>query len=161
ARDGTQRPIDDSAAPIKDEDGRAQGCVLVFHDVTEQRRAERQLRESRSRLSAVIDNSPAVIFVKDREGRYLLVNRPLEQEAGRSAEQIIGRTDEEIFGPEVAARFRQMDLEILATGTTRVYEESFEFAGSQRTFFTTKFPLRDADGRPEAVCGIATDITER
>jgi PAS domain S-box-containing protein len=161
ARDGTQRPIDDSIAPVKDEDGRVLGCVLVFHDVTEKRQTERELRSSRSRLSAVIDNSPAVVFVKDGEGRHLLVNRPFEQEVGRSSDQIIGQTDEMIFGAEIASRFREVDRHILATGATKVFEESFEVAGHTRTFLTSKFPLRDPGGQPVAVCGIAVNITDR
>ncbi len=146
--------------PEFDADGRVRGFVAALVNVTERRRAERALRESEARLRAIIDNWPSVIFVKDPQGRYLLANKACEPIAGEPAERIVGKTDHDYLPAEVADRFRADDRRVLETGETLRYEEEAPLGGEVRTSLTVKFPLRDAAGRPYAVCGIATDITE-
>ena len=124
-------------------------------------RAERALLDSETRLQQVLDNTSAVVFAKDREGRYLFVNREFEKLAGRGVERILGHTDEEVFAPDVATRFRYNDLRVLHEKRAIEFEESGDFGGGSRTFLAAKFPLFDSSGVAYAVCGIATDITER
>ena len=69
ARDGTERPIDDSAAPIRDSTGKLIGVVLIFRDVTEQRRAEQDLRSSEARKSAILETALDCIITMDHEGQ--------------------------------------------------------------------------------------------
>src|SRR2546425_5722751 len=69
----------------------------------ERLKAEEALRESEKRLQAILDNSPAIIFLKDTEGRYLYVNPQFGKLASLAPEQILGKTDDEIFPPEQAA----------------------------------------------------------
>ena len=164
ARDGAERAIDDSAAPIRGPDGELLGVVLVFRDVTPARWGWRvwRLRESEARFAAfVLTHAPAAIFIKDASGRHLLVNSLVERLAGVERDGVLGKSDAEIFPPEVAGRFAELDRRVLATGRVETYEESFEHAGQTLTFLTTKFPLPDADGRPYAVGGIATDVSDR
>jgi PAS domain S-box-containing protein len=123
-------------------------------------RAEASLRESEGRLRAIIDNWPSAIFVKDPRGRYLLANKACETYAGEPAERIVGKTDHDYLPAEVADRFRADDRRVLQTGEVLRYEEEAPLRGEPRTSLTVKFPLRDPGGRPYAVCGIATDITE-
>ncbi len=125
------------------------------------RRARRRAEESEARFAAVVNHSPAAIFVKDARGRYLLANRTVADLVGCRPADFVGRTDADFLGPEVAARFGRDDAEVLASGRPRVYEESFPFKGATLTFLTVKFPLLGPDGRPRAVCGIATDVTAR
>jgi len=110
-------------------------------------------------LSAIIHNTPSLVFIKDLEGRYLLVNRPFERVAGASSGDFVGRTDAELFTPDTAARFRADDERVIRSGEPTTYEEAVAYKGEQYTFVTTKFPLRDATGRVYGVCGIATDVT--
>jgi PAS domain S-box-containing protein len=159
--DGTVSHVYGSASPLFDERGKVRGAVAVFLDASALRRAEASLRESEERLRAIIDNSPAVIFVKDSQGRYVLANRACEAYAGEPAERIVGKTDHDYLPREVADRFRTDDRRVLETGQVLRYEEVAPVQGELRTSLTVKFPLRDAAGRPYAVCGIATDITDR
>jgi PAS domain S-box-containing protein len=126
----------------------------------ERRQFERTLAESTEGLRAIIDNSPSVIFVKDREGRYLLTNKACEVYSGEPPEYMIGKTDADYLPAACAAQFRADDQRVLETGEVCRYEEQAPIGGQMRTFLTVKFPLRDASGEPSGVCGIATDITE-
>ena len=122
---------------------------------------ERALRDSELRLQQVLDYTSAAVFAKDRTGRYLFVNREFERLTGRSAEELIGHSDRDIFPPDMAASLRRNDMRVLLEARAMEFEESGIFAGEQRTFLSAKFPLLDVDQVPYAVCGIATDITVR
>jgi PAS domain S-box-containing protein len=158
-RDGAVTPIEDTAAPIRGSDGVVRGCVVVFRDVTESRGVRRRLEEREALLRAVIDHSPAVIFAKDPQGRYLLANQAAAALTGRPAEEILGKTDAAFFPPELAAAFAADDASVMGGGRARTYEEAVLIEGETRTAVTTKFPLRDPDGAMYGVCGISTDIT--
>lgn len=123
--------------------------------------ADRALRESELRLQQVLDNTSAAVFAKDRTGRYLFVNREFERLTGRSADELIGHSDRDIFPSDMAAALRRNDMRVLLEARAMEFEESGVFAGEQRTFLSAKFPLLDVDDTPYAVCGIATDITVR
>src|SRR2546425_1981417 len=127
----------------------------------ERRRAEEALRESEKRLQAILDNSPAIIFLKDTEGRYLYVNPQFGKLASLAPEQILGKTDDEIFPPEQAAAFRANDLKVLQSGMALEFEEVARHQDELHTSIVSKFPLRNTEGKVYAICGIVTDITER
>ena len=112
-------------------------------------------------LQAILDNSAAVIFVKDREGRYLLVNHRFEDLFHRTSSEVVGKTDHEIFPEEMAARFRENDLRVLATGEPLTVEEYAPHDDGVHTYLSNKFPIRGADETVTSICGIATDITEK
>jgi PAS domain S-box-containing protein len=122
---------------------------------------ERALQDSETRLQQVLDNTSALVFAKNAQGRYIFVNREFERASGRAAADIIGRDDEAIFPPDLVARFRHNDLRVLREGRSIQFEEVADFGAGPRTFLASKFPLFDADGNAYAVCGMATDITER
>ena len=118
-------------------------------------------RDRAELLGAMIDNSTRVIYLKDREGRYLLVNRQYETLFHLTCEEIAGKTDHDLFPREIADAFRANDLEVLAAGSPLEFEESVPQDDGLHTYLSNKFPLRDAAGLPYAVCGISNDITER
>ncbi len=134
--------------------------LIIVRDVTEQKRAEVGAQEVRTILQAILDNSPSLIYVKDREGRYLTANRALELLLGRGSKEILGRTDHDLFPKEVADSLLLNDRRVLDAGRALESEEAPVW-GSPRTYISVKFPLRDPRGRPSGVCTIATDITER
>ena len=124
-------------------------------------RAEKTLRQSQEQLQAILNNTTAVVYVKDPQGRYLLVNHRYKWLFGVSDAGVIGRTDREIFPAEIAETLRANDLRVLATATPLEMEEVVPHRGLPHTYISTKFPLRDEQGAAYAVCGISTDITER
>ena len=129
--------------------------------VTDRKRAEEALRRSQQLLRDVADNTTAVIYVKDADGRFLFINRRFEQLFHFTTKQIIGHTNHEIFPREIADRFRANDLQVLARNSTMEYEEQAPHDDGLHTYLSIKFPLCDHTGTPYATCGISTDITER
>jgi two-component system cell cycle sensor histidine kinase/response regulator CckA len=120
-----------------------------------------QMRAAEKRLWDVLDNTRAVVFVKDLKGRYTLVNRRLEADTGYTRAQILGKTDFELFPRETAERLRNDDLRVIESGELLEVEGVTEFPTGPRVFISSKFPLRDREGRIDGLCGVATDITER
>ncbi len=135
--------------------------LVRVRDLSRLREAERALHDTEARLQQILDNTTAVVFAKDRRGRYLFANRELQRLAGKPAEAIVGRTDDEVWPPDMASRFRRNDEQVLRERRSIEFEETGVFHGRQRTYLSFKFPLLDAGGSPYAVCGIATDITGR
>ena len=157
--DGTEFDVEVTAAPLVYEGKRM--IQVVARDITERKRAERALKESEERLQSILDNSTAVIYVKDTRGRFVLVNFAFEKLFHAAREQILGKSDHDIFPKEMAKAFWANDLRVLETGTPIEFEEIAPHNGSIRTYISNKFPLYDSAGVAYAVCGISTDITER
>ncbi|WP_437830383.1 AAA family ATPase [Sorangium sp. So ce1153] len=133
----------------------------LLQENSERRRAEQAVRDSKELLQSIIDNSTAVIYIKDLEGRYLMSNRRHAEVFHVSEQAIVGRTDYDIFPRERADAFRAVDRAVLATGTALQAEEVAPQDDGLHTYISLKYPLRNAAGQPYAVCGISTDITER
>jgi PAS domain S-box-containing protein len=135
--------------------------LSVLRDITQRVQAQQALQESEQRLQAIVDNSPALIYLKDTAGRYILVNRQWEILAGLSREQVKGNTDCDVFPKETADRFVLNDKKVLETGTPLEFEELVPFDSGTHTLLSLKFPLYNSTGTPCAVCAISTDITQR
>jgi PAS domain S-box-containing protein len=177
-RDGAIVPMDISISLLKDEQGRTIGSVCVARDISERRKTElklkeaqeelsryskdleRQIRERTSEISAILRYTPAVVYIKDREGRYQLVNFRFEELFGISNEAIRGKNDYEIFPLETADRFRENDLQVLREKSPLKVEEPIYQDDAIHTYLSVKFPLYDERGDANGVCGISTDITE-
>ncbi|MGB8217232.1 MAG: PAS domain S-box protein [Candidatus Methanoperedens sp.] len=130
-------------------------------EITEHKLAEEALRESEGRLQSILDNSSTVVFLKDLEGRYITVNRRFEELFHMTLQDVVGKSDHEIFPREHADRFRQHDLLALEKGGPIEVEEFVPHDDGLHVYISVKFPLFTAGKKPYAVCGIATDITER
>jgi len=113
-------------------------------------------------LEAVLEGTPDAVFVKDLEGRYLLVNSACARFIGRPKDEIVGRRDEELYPPETARRFVEADRQTFATGQTQIFEgEATAEGGATQSFRVTKGVVRDAAGRVVGLFGISHDMTER
>ena len=116
--------------------------------------------EDAKRLLQVIDNTSAVIYMRDADGRYLFVNRRYEELFDVKRDEIVGMTDHDLFPADVADAFRANDLKALARGAALQTEEIAPHADGPHTYITVKYPITDPAGRNFAICGISTDITD-
>jgi PAS domain S-box-containing protein len=110
-------------------------------------------------LRAVLDNTPAAIFLKDPDGRYLLVNRAFERLHGRPADDLLGRLDREVLPVDIAERMRVDDLRVMSERQPIELQEEVRHGEQTRTFLSLKFPLIDERDELYGVGGVATDIT--
>jgi two-component system, cell cycle sensor histidine kinase and response regulator CckA len=157
--DGSIRWMIDRGCMLRDASGgRLSGVML---DITARKLAEDALRESEQRLQDVLDNSTAMISVKDLDGRYQLVNRRFEELCHLLPGYAIGRTDFDIFPTEDAETYRHNDSIVVGRGAPVEFEETSAHDDGVRTYLSIKFPMRGARGQIYGVCTIATDITER
>jgi hypothetical protein len=127
----------------------------------ERHRAEAALRESESRLQAILDNTTTVIYLKDLQGRLILGNRRFEELTGKKRSEIVGRMDSEVIAADKLATFRANDEDVLQANGPMSFERTVPFDDGPRTFLSVKCALRDEAGVPYAICGVATEITER
>jgi PAS domain S-box-containing protein len=121
---------------------------------------EEVLRASEQRLQDILDNSTAVVSVKDLDLRYILVNREYERRFQVQRDQIRGKTDFDVHPRRIAEKVRVNDRQVIEGGTPIQFEIAIPMAECERHYVVVKFLLRDRSEKPCAVCGIATDITE-
>ncbi len=159
--DGGIRWIAARGTVLHDEDGEPVRMVGACADITERKLAERELRESEAQLQEFLDNSTALIYLKDLEGRYLRTNRRLAEVFGFEAGRAVGKTDYDLFRREIADRYKANDRQVIEAGQPLHFEETALQADGVHTYISVKFPLRDRAGRIYAVGGISTDITDR
>lgn len=146
---------------LRDADGTPFRMLGTVMDVTARKEVELKLSDSEGRLRAILDHSPALIFLKDPAGRYLDCNRQFEQTFRLTYDAILGRTDAELFPAEQAAAFRANDLLVLEARGPLEFEEVAFLEDGPHTSIVFKFPLMNPEGIPYAIGGVATDITDR
>jgi PAS domain S-box-containing protein len=158
ARDGSERPIDDSAAPIRDEEGHVVGCVLIFRDISERRAGEHALQ----RLANIVSASDDAIISKTLDGVIQSWNAGAERLYGYSSAEAVGRSISLIIPPELDAEERSI-LERLRNGEHIEHFETIRVAkdGRRVHISLTVSPLRDAAGQIIGASKVARDITER
>ena len=158
ARDGTERPIDDSAAPMLDKFGSPVGAVLVFRDVTERRRFE----EAQARLAAIVESSLDVIVSKTLDGIIRTWNTAAERLFGYTAEEAVGQPITLIIPPDRLHEEKEI-LARLSRGERIEHYETVRRAKDGRLIdlSLTISPIRDAEGQIIGASKIARDITER
>jgi PAS domain S-box-containing protein len=145
-----------------DTQGELIGMIGSAMDITERKRTEEALQESYNLLRAVIETIPDHVFVKDRQGRFVMLNSNVARFLGKPMEELIGKSDAELWPPETARHLREKDVKIMTTGVAETFEEIVVFHNKvPRADLTTKSPWRDREGNIIGVIGIARDITER
>ncbi len=164
ARDGGERPIHESSAPIKSPASAIHGSVLVFHDMTDQKRAEEAVERKRLLLRTFIDALPDVAFIKDIAGRITLCNHAHLVRSGAVEEaEIVGKTVFDLYPPHLAKGYHEDDLRVFEHGETLFNREelSTNAAGREEWYLTTKAPLRDRHGAITGLVGISRSIQDR
>ncbi len=166
-----------SAITDRDEQRRMLRSLAVSIDVTERNKAERALKEAKEALSSyskdlesqvrkrtreisgILQYTPAVIYIKDADGKYTMVNSRFEELFGIRNAEVRGKTDQDFLAPEIAEQFFKNDDRVLRQKQSIQVEENIVIGRTGFTYLSTKFPLYDGKGRVTGVCGIATDIT--
>ena len=162
-RDGSWRWVVSNISVSRDRDGHVVAVQGTLKEIGDRIAAETKLRQQQQLLQAIVDNTNACIFIKDYlnlEGQYILVNQPAADFVGLSREEFNGKTDYDLFPTEAAAQIEQIDREVLETRKSLELEEEVPQANRTRIFWSHKFALDDEAGRPYALCGVATDITD-
>ncbi len=154
------RHYDNLRFPIADESGAVIALGGVATDITDRIRAEAGYADTQLILEGIVNNSPAVIYVKSPESRLMLVNQTYASIVGRPVQDLIGRSEDEIFPAEVVANWRESDRQLFMSGEPVSNTNTFIVNGEEREFITTQFPLYDRESRPYAICGISTDVTD-
>jgi PAS domain S-box-containing protein len=160
-KSGSYRWFRSRGQAVWNEAGRPVRMAGAITDITDRKSAEEELRATKKLLRSILDHTPAVVYAKDLNGRYLFVNRRYEQVFGRTNEETVGRSDDELFPGQDIAVYRAHDREVLATLKAIEYEEPVVQEGRPHTYLSVKFPLLDSSGQPFGVCGVSTDITDR
>ncbi|MCB0192906.1 MAG: GAF domain-containing protein [Anaerolineae bacterium] len=143
-----------------------QSSVLPYDDVSDlslsdklHRTFSRLWEDNITILRTIIEESEDVIFAKDREGRYLIINSVGAKSAGKTIDEMVGLTDLEIFPKSLARELRANDLKVMDSGHTHYFENVITIGKSARVFHSIKSPYRDEAGNIKGVIAIARDIT--
>jgi len=158
---GERRTVKNSSVPVKGESGEMLGALVLNEDITDRIQAEQALRQNHALLSAIMDASVDLIYVKDFEGRYVHMNQAGAKVLGMTASEIVGWDDVALWGGELAASCRAADRRVMASGETVTVEETDSTHGKTVHYLTTKAPYRDPEGRIIGVIGVSRDITEQ
>ena len=164
-KDGSIVLMENHLSFMRDEAKKPVGIISVSHDITERKRAEVNLKESKELIEAVVENVPLMIFLKEAvDLRFVIFNRAGEELLGYDRKVLLGKNNLDLFPPEQAAHFMAKDREVLdgESGILDIPEEPILTAKKgQRLLHTRKVCIRGADGATKYLLGISEDITER
>ncbi len=166
-KSGKERWVEQSALLLIDENGPYNFQCMV-KDITESKKTELELslseakrKENEYRLNAIMDNSTALIYIKDLEGKYVMANKRFKEFFNLTDPFIIGHTDYDFNNKEVADHYKKMDMAVVSTLKPIEIEELIETSAGNRNLLLLKFPLLSKEGVLLGISGIATDITEK
>jgi PAS domain S-box-containing protein len=159
-KDGTELVVEISLSPLPTQEGTL--FAAAIRDVTARNAAGEALRESEARLQAILDHSPAFVYMKDLQGRYVFINRTYETLFDVDRAEFLGKTDHDLVDHVIADERRARDRLVIESGEPLTGEYAATLSdGSEHTWVSVKFPLKDARGDVYAICGVYTDITDR
>ncbi len=146
--------------PLLNAQGEIHAIFGMASDISDRKQVEEALRENQRILRAIIDNAPAVIYVKSPDGQLMIVNQLYGKVIGHAVEDIVGKNESEIFPAELISAWRESERHLFEQGQPVQYQNVMYVDAVPHDFLTTQFPLYDDDHKPYAVCGISTDVTE-
>ncbi|MDE3235416.1 MAG: PAS domain S-box protein [Bacteroidota bacterium] len=165
-KDGKRKWVEQTAVLIKEE-GKAIGFQCVVKDITDKKQlllelenSTEQKEQSQYRLQAILDNATSLIFIKDLDGKYMMVNKRFKEAFNLNEEDVIGKTDFDFADTKLAEKYKYTDEAIKITRKPMEMEEKLIIQGGEMDSLLVKFPLLDNESKVFGIGGIATDITE-
>ncbi len=158
---GGNRTVHCVYVPDKNANKEIEGIYVYANDVTKLRKVENEVRNQAQKLQGILDHTPAVVYMKDLEGRYLLVNKEYERLLNLKNDEVQGKTAYEIFQKDLADQIVENNRSVLRDLTAQKVEERMIRNGTQKTFLSIQFPIFGENEEAYAICGISTDITEK
>ncbi len=142
--------------------GEMRGVIEYVRDITERKRIEEELQKSIHQQTAILNNIPDIAWLKDKESRFIAVNKPFADACGVSPENLVGKTDFDIWQKDLAEGYSADDREVMETGKRKHVEEPLIDKDGRKTWIETiKTPIYDDRGKVIGSTGIARDVTER
>ena len=138
------------------------GLSVFVKDITGRKRMEEILEKEQQELKLIIDSSPIIVFYKDKEGKFIRVNRAFSEALKMHEEEFVGKTVFDLYSTKIAQRMTDDDQEVLESGNPKLnIIEPYESASGIRWVQTDKIPIYDKNCNPVGLIGFAQDITER
>ncbi|MEN6554583.1 MAG: PAS domain S-box protein [Methanobacterium sp.] len=160
-RSGEKIIVSSRWALQKDENNKPLSFMEINTDITQSKKAEKELKDSYNIFNSIIENTTDAVFLKDLNGNYLMINSAGAKLVNKSIEEIIGKDDRALFSSGTAENIIKDDREVIESGQTKTYDE-FTISGGKKTIYlSTKGVYRDHNGKIVGLFGIAKDITER
>ncbi len=151
-----------STALIRDQLGNPLYVVGVVEEITHRKQMEKALKASIQQQTGILNNIPAIAWLKDQQGRFLAVNEPFAKACGVQPEDLVGKTDFDAWDEELARAYRADDQEIIQTAKRKCVEEPLvDNAGNRSWIETVKTPIFNERSQVIGTAGIARDITAR
>jgi PAS domain S-box-containing protein len=166
-----------SAIADRDRNGEIKRTLAVSMDVTERKQVEERLRQAKEELSrhsrdlerkvnertqeitGILKYTPDVVYIKDRQFRYVLINARFEALLEKSNDSVHGCTDQDLLPAEIADQLNQNDRRVLTENRPLRVEERLPHSDGLHIYLSVKFPIYDAEGQASGVCSISTDLT--
>ncbi|MDC0335314.1 PAS domain S-box protein [Pseudodesulfovibrio sp.] len=158
-RAGDVRWIGHVSQAVYDDKGDPLGRRASNRDITGLKDTLQALKDKNQFINSMMDNSPATIYAKDVDGRYLFGNARFMQYAGKPAHEVLGKTDFGLFDNHLAERFQAGDAQVLETREPLFEELTMHHGGTVEHWTSTKFPLLNAEGEVLGICGMSLDVT--
>ncbi len=158
-KDGTQFLARIVLSTVRDEHDVLRGFIEVTQDISEQRRAEKELRDSEERFRSFSQNFPGFNWIADSAGRYQFVNSKFERELRLSSKEWVGKSPKKLFSNDVARTILQSNETVLSTNAPVLLTETVTDNGVTRHFLVSKFPIQKDD--ETLIGGVSIDISPR
>jgi len=147
--------------PLYDKFGNRDGLFGISTDITEQKAIQQQLYDSERKLSTILNNVGAYIYIKNRERRFTYINRMTEALFQRKSAEIVGMNNVDLLGPEQGEEFDRTDRQVFQNEEQITCIETFITPEETFYYWTVKIPMRNDQGEVDSYIGISTDITEQ
>ncbi|MBX3045313.1 MAG: PAS domain S-box protein [Candidatus Kapabacteria bacterium] len=161
SNDGSRKWIDTSKVPMIDYDGNCIGVLGVYEDITEQKKFEIQVLESREFLSSILQTLPIPFFFKNNEGQYKQFNKAFVDFFGKTENEILNKTVKDLNPKEYSDEFHKKDLELLESKKVQIYEAPVKTAKGIRDVVFHKASITDANDNIIGIIGVMVDVTDQ